>query len=52
MGNKNQYPTIPALQKMRCGPIYQKDKGRMGRPCVASRWKYIERNIDIYYKKK
>jgi len=52
MRNKNQHPTIPALQKRRCGPFYQIEKGRMGRPCVASRWKCIERSIDIYEKRK
>jgi len=48
MGNKSLLPTIPDLQKRRCGPIHRRDKDRMGRPCMAGRWKYVERSIDIY----
>jgi len=36
MGNKNEFPTVPALKKRRCRPIHQRDKDRMGRPCMAA----------------
>jgi len=47
-----QLNQLPALQKRRCGPIYQRDKDIMGRPRVANRWKCTERSIDIYDKRK
>jgi len=31
--------------------VVQFTRETMGRPCVASRWKFIERSIDIYKKK-
>jgi hypothetical protein len=52
MGNKNQHLTIPVLQKRRCGIIYQRDKDKMGRPRVVSRWKCTERSIDLCDKRK
>jgi len=52
MGNKNKRPTVPALQKRKCGPIHKRDKDRIARPCMAGRWKFVERSIDIYGKRK
>jgi len=42
LGNQNECPTVPALKKRRCDPIHQRDKNRMGRPCMAGRLKYVE----------
>lgn len=52
MGNKNKRSTGPALQERRCGIIHQRDKNRMGRPCMAGLWRYVERSIDIYGERK